>query len=81
VKVPMLFIQGTRDDFAQTELLDQVVESLETDVTLHPVQGGDHSFKVLKSTGRSAQDVMTEIADELASWMAGVVTGKPATRT
>jgi len=81
VKVPMLFIQGTRDDFAQVELLDQVVESLAADVTLHPVQGGDHSFKVLKSAGRSPQDVMNEIADELAGWMAGVVTGKPATRT
>ena len=80
VRVPMLFIQGTRDDFAQPELLNQVVESLAAEVTLHPVQGGDHSFKMLKSTGRSAQDVMMEIADALALWMASIVSGKPATR-
>ena len=80
VRIPMLFIQGTRDDFAQPDLLNQVVESLKADVTLHPVQGGDHSFKVLKSAGRSPADVMGDIADELARWMAGVSSGKPETR-
>lgn len=80
VNVPMLFIQGTRDDFAQPDLLNQVIESLKADVTLHPIQGGDHSFKVLKSAGKSPAEVMADIADELVRWMAAVVSGKPETR-
>jgi predicted alpha/beta-hydrolase family hydrolase len=79
VRVPMLFVQGTRDEFAEPELLGPVVESLGAAVTLHPVEGGDHSFKVPKSLG-SAGKVLDEIADVAAGWMRSVVTGKPSGR-
>ncbi len=80
IRVPMLFIQGTRDQFAEPALLDSVIERLGGEVTLHPVHGGDHSFKVPKKDRPGDGSVMDEIADEAAGWMRSVLTGKPATR-
>ena len=77
VRVPMLFVQGTRDEFAQPDLLAGVVEGLDADVTLHPVESGDHSFKVPKAGGR---DALAEIADAVSAWIKSVLSGKPATR-
>ena len=79
VRLPMLFLQGTRDEFAQPELLGSVIELLGGDVTLHPVEGGDHSFKVPKSQG-TAESVMADLADEISRWTKAVLAGKPATR-
>ncbi len=70
VLIPMLFLQGSRDEFAGLDLLKPVVKRLGKRVTLHLVEGGDHSFKVLKRTGRTETDVMTELADSIASWVA-----------
>src|SRR5881397_3748761 len=61
VQVPMLFLQGTRDDFADLKLLRPLVKRLGARATLHLVDGGDHSFKVLKKSGRTEADVMTEL--------------------
>ncbi len=69
VHVPMLFLQGTRDDFANLELLQPVVANLGDRAELHLIEGGDHSFKVPASSGRSAGDIRTEILDALAAWM------------
>lgn len=46
VDVPMFFLQGTADPFARWDLLTGVVERLGNRATLHPVEGGDHSFRV-----------------------------------
>jgi len=70
VQIPMLFLQGTRDEFAGLDVLKPVVKRLGQRVTLHIVEGGDHSFKVLKRTGRTDADVMNELADTIASWVA-----------
>jgi len=72
VTVPMLFLQGTRDQFAQLLLLEPVIERLRPRATLHLIDGGDHSFKVPKSTGRTAEDVMNDLADTIAGWTSGV---------
>ncbi|HSH44701.1 MAG TPA: alpha/beta family hydrolase [Longimicrobiales bacterium] len=72
VDVPMLFLQGTRDRLAKPELLEPVLRDLGDRATLHVVDGGDHSFKVLKRSGRSEGEVMDEIADAAADWMRGV---------
>ncbi len=69
VRVPMLFLQGTRDEFAGLDLLRPIVKQLGKDATLHVVEGGDHSFKVLKRTGRTAADVMNELADTITAWV------------
>ncbi len=73
VQIPMLFLQGTRDDFADLKLLRPVVKRLGTRATLHLVDGGDHSFKVLKKSGRTEADVMTELVGAIVEWAAGIV--------
>ena len=64
----MLFVQGTRDDFADLSLLVPVVERLGARATLHRVEGGDHSFGVLKKTERTKDEVLEELAGGLSSW-------------
>src|SRR5438067_11083067 len=68
VQVPMLFLQGDRDEFADLTLLRPVVERLGERATLHLVEGGDHSFHVLKRSGRTDADVMTELAATVDRW-------------
>ncbi len=69
VGVPMLFLQGTRDQFAQLDLLRPVCAKLGSSATLHVIDTADHSFRVLKSSGRAAADVMRELAQTIASWV------------
>jgi len=68
VTIPMLFLQGTRDEFADLELLRPVVKRLGDRATLHLVEGGDHSFKVPKKSGRSEGEVMGELARAIVTW-------------
>ena len=68
VTVPMLFLQGTRDQFAQLPLLEPVIARLQPRAMLHLIDSGDHSFKVPKSSGRTAEDVMNGLADTIAAW-------------
>jgi predicted alpha/beta-hydrolase family hydrolase len=65
----MLFIQGTRDDLADLALLRPIVQSLGTQATLLVLEGADHSFHVLKRSGRTDEAVMEEALDGLAGWM------------
>jgi len=68
VTIPMLFLQGTRDEFADLELLRPVVKRLGDRAALHLVESGDHSFKVPKKSGRSEGDVMGELARAIVTW-------------
>jgi predicted alpha/beta-hydrolase family hydrolase len=68
VGVPMLFVQGTRDALADLDLLRPVLGDLGDSARLHVVEGGDHSFKVLKRSGRTEEEVMAEIADAVAGF-------------
>lgn len=73
VDVPMLFIQGTRDSLADIGRIRAVCDELGKNATLHVVEGGDHSFNVLKRSGRTLADVMVEVADAVATWSARLV--------
>jgi predicted alpha/beta-hydrolase family hydrolase len=68
VTVPMLFLQGTRDQLAEIDLLRPVCAGLGDRATLHVVEGADHSFHVLKRSGRSDQEVLAELARTVAKW-------------
>lgn len=70
VKIPMLFLQGTRDALAELDLLEPVVKGLGSRATLHLVQEADHSFHVLKRSGRTDREVMAEVLDAFAAWVA-----------
>jgi len=69
VEIPMLFLQGTRDGLADLGLLKPVIAALGTKATLHEVEGGDHSFAVLKKSGRTNEEALTEVLDTLTAWI------------
>jgi hypothetical protein len=73
VRIPMLFLQGTRDTLAELDLLRPVVKKLGSLATLHLVDGADHSFHVPKRSGRNDREVMAEILDAFAAWAASVI--------
>ena len=72
VTVPMMFLQGTRDDLADLTLMRSVTDDLGAHATLHVVDGADHGFGVLKRSGRTAGDVLTELGDTVAAFLAQV---------
>jgi predicted alpha/beta-hydrolase family hydrolase len=72
VRIPMLFLQGDRDEFADLKLLKPVVKQLGERATLHLVEGGDHSFHVLKRSGRTDAEVMAELVETIVAWTAGI---------
>jgi predicted alpha/beta-hydrolase family hydrolase len=69
IAIPVLFLQGTRDKLADLGHLKPVIEALGPKATLHEVAGGDHSFAVLKKSGRSNEQAIEELLDALASWI------------
>jgi uncharacterized protein len=69
VRVPMLFLQGTRDDLAQLDLLRPVVDRLGKRATLETFEDADHSFHVPARTGRKDAEVMADLLDRLALWI------------
>jgi len=69
VKVPMLFLQGTRDDFAELDLLQPLVKRLGKKATLQLFDDADHSFHVPARTGRKDAEVMAQVLDVLAKWI------------
>lgn len=70
IRVPMLFLSGTRDSLCKLELLKLVIENIGPRATLHVIEGGDHSFKVPKRTGRTEAEVTEEIVKVILGWMA-----------
>ncbi len=81
VNLPMLFLQGTRDTLAELDLITEVCGRLGPRATLHVVEGGDHSFAVLKRSGRSEGEVMEDLARATAGWCRRVVAEARAPRT
>lgn len=69
VRVPMLFLQGTRDALADLDLMRQTIEALGSRAALHVIEGGDHSFHVLARSGRKDDEVREELLDTMAGWM------------
>jgi uncharacterized protein len=69
IRLPMLFLQGTRDEFADLKLLKPLVKRLGPRAKLHLVDDANHSFRVPARTGRKEADVMADLADTLAGWI------------
>src|SRR5579863_2623716 len=77
VPMPMLFLQGTRDTLADLELLRPICNQLGSCATLHVIDTADHSFHVPKKSGRTAQDILHELAETAASWAEQIDQGTP----
>jgi uncharacterized protein len=69
IRVPMLFVQGTRDAFARPDLLDGVLARLGEAATLHRIDDADHSFAVPKRSGRTAAQVQEEVLRVVVGWL------------
>ena len=80
VAMPMLFLQGTRDTLADLKLLRPECRKLGSRATLHVIEMADHSFHVLKKSGRSDPEVLRELAEKAASWADGIeeIQSRPA---
>lgn len=73
VRIPMLFLQGTRDALADLKLLQGLVKRLDKPATLRVLADADHSFHVLVRSGRTAAQVRGEMLESLVSWIASVI--------
>lgn len=75
VTLPTLFLQGTRDDLCDLELMREVMDALPSTMKMHVVEGADHGFAVLKSSGRTGPDVLKELALQTSSFVDHVLKG------
>jgi predicted alpha/beta-hydrolase family hydrolase len=73
IKIPMLFLQGDRDEFAQLSLLEPLIKRLGSKATLKLFPDADHSFHVPARTGRNDSEVMAEMLDVIQKWMRTVL--------
>lgn len=81
VRVPMLFLQGTRDDLATLSLLRPVVARLGAAARLELFDDADHSFHVRARSGRTDVDVLAALADSLAAWIDASIVSAAMART
>jgi uncharacterized protein len=73
IGIPVLCLNGTRDALCQRELMEQAIKGLADRWTMHWLQGADHSFHVLKSSGRTDHDVMAEVGATCEPWVGAVI--------
>jgi predicted alpha/beta-hydrolase family hydrolase len=73
VKVPMLFLQGTRDELADLTLLEPIARRLAPLATLERIEAADHSFHVLARSGRTDSQVLQELLDKISSWVGAAI--------
>jgi predicted alpha/beta-hydrolase family hydrolase len=69
IQVPVLCLNGTRDALCRRELMERALERVGPHWTMHWLEGADHSFHVLKSSGRTDAEVLAEIGNVTARWL------------
>jgi predicted alpha/beta-hydrolase family hydrolase len=74
IQVPVLCFSGTRDPLCDPELMKRALKTVTTDWTMHWLEGADHSFHVLKSSGRNDAAVMEEVGETTRAWVDRIAT-------
>lgn len=69
IAIPVLCLNGTRDALCTRDLMEAALRGVTTRWEMHWLEGADHGFQVLKSSGRSDADVAAEIADTASAWL------------
>ena len=69
VNIPMLFLQGSRDGLAELKLLKPLCAKLGKQAELYVVDGGDHSFHMLKSAKFSDKQALSDVVEKAAEWI------------
>jgi uncharacterized protein len=72
VRIPMLFLQGTRDDFGELPLVQKITGELGALASLELIPDADHSFHVPARTGRKDAEVLSDILDTTVAWTAKI---------
>lgn len=72
IKVPVLCFNGTREALCRRDLMERATAGL-SNWTMHWLEGADHSFRVLKSSGRTDAEVLDEIAEASGRWVAALL--------
>lgn len=75
IKVPVICFNGTRDPFCTPSLMEDVLKRVKTSWEMHWVEGADHSFHVLKSSGKTDAEVVDGIGDAVEKWVARLSAG------
>jgi hypothetical protein len=70
IRCPVLCLNGTRDALCRPELMEQALKKVQAPWTMHWLEGADHSFHVLRSSGRSDAEVDQEVKEAVGSWLA-----------
>lgn len=74
IKVPMLFVQGSRDAFGTKKEIETITKKLKLPAELYSIEGGDHSLKVPKTTGVAQPDVYNAVMDRIMEWLKTTLT-------
>jgi predicted alpha/beta-hydrolase family hydrolase len=69
IRVPCLFVSGTRDSLASQDALKDAVKAIKGKVTMHWLESADHGYRPRKASGRTADDVAAEAADVSVGWV------------
>jgi predicted alpha/beta-hydrolase family hydrolase len=68
IRIPVLCFNGTRDALCRRDLMEAALKTVKTKWVMHWVEGADHSFHVLKTSGRTDGEAMIEIANAAEAW-------------
>lgn len=69
IRCPVLCLNGTRDTLCRRDLMEAVLQRVTTPWTMHWLEGADHSFHVLRSSGRTDADVDAEVQETARRWL------------
>jgi predicted alpha/beta-hydrolase family hydrolase len=72
IRCPVLCLNGTRDALCRRDLMDAALKQVTAPWTMHWIEGADHSFHVLKSSGRTAAQVDEEVRQAASGWLAEI---------
>jgi len=78
IRVPVLCFNGTRDEMCTAELMERALERVQTRWQMHWLEGADHSFHVLKRSGRTDADVLREVGEASEQWVASLTATRSA---
>jgi predicted alpha/beta-hydrolase family hydrolase len=73
IQAPVLCLNGTRDALCRRDLMERVLQRVGRNWSMHWLDGADHSFHVLKSSGRTDAEVLREIAERSERWLGAIV--------
>lgn len=72
IRVPVLCVSGTRDNFIEKPLMEKVLKKVKAPWTQLWIEEADHGLKVPKRTGRTRADTLAEIGAAVEKWLAGI---------